>query len=577
MLALLLVCALALTVRLLDVQVRQHATLAADAAAQQQSVVTIPATRGRILDRTGRVLASDVRVWEVFADPGLIPADRRADVAGSLAPILNMGPGHIRDLINVQSQFVVLAHGVSDAIKAKVTGLGYSGLGTTEENKRVYNESPVPGTSFASNLLGFVDASGNGQYGVEGYYNSTLGGRDGQSATIQDSAGNTIALSHEKTVPPQNGSDLQLGLDPQVQYWAEQALAQGVTSSKAQSGTAMVMDVKTGAIRAWADYPSYDANNYATASYADLKDATVSDLYEPGSVMKTVTFAGGLDQHVITPNYAFDEGPVNIDGFTIKDWDFQAHGRITMQYVLEQSLNDGAIKVMQLMGMDSFYRNLLAFGIGAPTGIDLAGEVNQPIPPEPQMTPVDAAVASFGQGVETTPVEMLAATNAVANGGVWVQPHAVEDTINPATGVRTPFVPVTRRIMDPTDAATLAHMLTGVVDVLSPHPVGSGFEVSLAKPYPPHEDLTPLPQWLNRIAGKTGTASEVDAATGQYGSLVDVSFIGFLPVPNPQFTLMVLLQKPTVCTISCEGAYVAAPIWKQIAVQTIDAWRIEPN
>ena len=359
LMALLLVAAVVLGGRLVDLQLRQHTALAAQANRQHQSVVPIAASRGRIFDRTGRVLAADTRVWEIFADPGLIPEAQRDDVSRRLAPILNMGPGRIHDLISVTSRFVVLAHGVGDDVKAKLRALNLPGLGTVEEHQRVYNPSAIAGTSFASNLLGFVDHSGTWQYGVESYYNATLTGHNGQEATVHDIAGNAIALSNDKTILPQNGRDLRLGLDPQVQFWAEQALAQGVTSSKAESGTAMVMDTKTGAIRAWADYPSYDANHYTTAPFENIKDTAVSSLYEPGSVMKTVTFAGGLNQRVITPDYAFNEAPVNIDGFVIRDWDNQAHGNVTMQYVLSSRSTMGRSRSCNSWGSTPFIATCL--------------------------------------------------------------------------------------------------------------------------------------------------------------------------------------------------------------------------
>jgi cell division protein FtsI/penicillin-binding protein 2 len=402
-----------------------------------------------------------------------------------------------------------------------------------------------------------VDQDGHGQYGVEAYYDSVLHGSDGHQSTVRDVTGNSITLSNDPGAGAHNGDDLELGLDSEVQYWAEQAIAQGVASAQAASGTLIMMDTRTGVIRAWAQAPTYDANAYWNSSIASFRDLAVANVYEPGSVEKVVTFAGGLNDNAITPGYTFNEGPTTIDGATIRDWDDRAHGTITMQKVLDDSLNNGAIKVGQLMGANAFYSNLLSFGIGAPTGVDLGGEQNVPLPAQSQLSALDLAEAAFGQRVQATPIEILAAINAVANGGVWVQPHAVQAVIDSATGKSSEVVPTTRRVISSTAAATLAQMMTGVVE-------DRGAEGSLAR----------IPAFKGEVAGKTGTASV--ATNGHYGSDVVVSFAGFLPAKNPRFTMLVVLNYPHENNVVRFGATLAAPVWKQVAQVAIDQWRITP-
>jgi cell division protein FtsI/penicillin-binding protein 2 len=549
--------ALLLTVRLFDVQARQGPGLRAMAASSHALQVTLPAHRGQILDRTGRLLASDVTVFDVFADPGLISPAQRHDVAARVAPVLGLGPGKVEEQLATPGRFVYLAKQVDDKVRQKLQALGITGIGTLDSEQRIYNGGPVASSSFAANLLGFVDHDGNGQYGLEQYYNALLHGQDGSESTLRDVQGNAIVLSQQDRKDPRNGRNLQLGLDSQIQYWAEQALAKGVADSQSESGTLLIMDTHTGAIRAWADYPSYDANNYGGTGYALLKDQAVSGLYEPGSVMKVVTFAGGLNNHAITPDTAIDEGPVTIDGFTIGDWDGHAHGHVTMQWVLDDSLNDGAIRVMQMEGQHNFYNNLANFGIGAPTGIDVSGEVNSPLAAEQQWKHVDFATTSFGQHVQVTPLQMLAAINAVGNGGVWVQPHVVDSIVNPDTGQATAFTPTTRRVMTPDAAATLTHMMTGVVEDKG----ASGFAAR-------------IPAFKGQIAGKTGTASV--PVKGAYGGDVIVSFTGFMPVSNPQFTMLAVLRMPKETKVAREGAYLAAPIWHDMAQVMVDQWKIVP-
>jgi cell division protein FtsI/penicillin-binding protein 2 len=546
-----------LCARLVDVQLLQHATLAAKAAALHQKSVIIPATRGRILDSNGRVLVSNRTVYDVFADPGLIAVSDRPDVARRVAPVLSADATSLLSLISEPTRFVYLAKSVSQQVSDQLVALDLPGIVVVPAEQRVYEPSPVTGTSFAANLLGFVDSDGIGQYGVEAYYNSVLQGTNGHQSTVRDVAGNSITLSNDPASQAHNGQDLQLGLDSQIQYWAEQAIAQGVATAQAASGTLIMMDTKTGAIRAWAQAPTYNANAYSAAPISSFRDLAVANLYEPGSVQKVITFAGGLNANAITPSYTFNEGPTTIDGATIRDWDGRSHGMISMQTVLDDSLNNGAIKVGQLEGANAFYSNMLAFGIGAPTGVDLSGEQNIPLPAQSTWSNLDLAEAAFGQRVQVTPIEMLAAINAVANGGVWVQPHAVEAVIDPTTGRSAAVVPVTRRVISASAAATLAQMMTGVVE-------DRGAEGSLAR----------IPAFKGEVAGKTGTASV--AINGHYGSDVVVSFGGFLPAKNPRFTMLVVLNYPHENTVVRFGATLAAPVWKQVAQVAIDQWRITP-
>ena len=545
--------------RLIQVQVIQGKSLAAAAAASHTTSISLHASRGVILDRDGRVLVSNVQVFDVFADPALVAASDREQVAGMLAPILQLSPAKIVRVLNQPNQFDYLVKGVSQDVNDKLQALGLSGIGTIPSEESIYEPSPVPGVSFAANLLGFVNGSGVGQYGLEGYYNSLLSGVNGHESTLTDVNGNAIVLGEQQKVAAENGDNLELGLDSQIQYWAELALANGVNSSKSSSGTLMIMDTKTGAIDAWAQYPSYNANDSAETPIADFRDLAVTQPYEPGSIMKVITFAGGLNHNAFTPSTIIDERQQRIDGFLIHDWDRRSHGNVSMQWVLDDSLNNGAIDATRMEGDNNFYNNLLAFGIGAPTGIDLAGEVNDPLAPESSWNALKYAEASFGQGLVSTPVEMLAAVNAVANGGVWVQPHVVDAVVNPNTGKTTPFVPVTRRVISTTAASTLAHMMVGVVN-------DTGAEGKRAK----------IPGYSMEIAGKTGTAQVALPNGGGYGPNVVASFVGFMPATNPQFTMMVILNNPQVNAGNRFGSILAAPIWKQVAEMMIDDWRIEP-
>jgi cell division protein FtsI/penicillin-binding protein 2 len=247
-----------------------------------------------------------------------------------------------------------------------------------------------------------------------------------------------------------------------------------------------------------------------------------------------------------------ENGVFNVGGYAIHNWDGRAHGDVTWTYVLEDSLNVGAAMAEQRMGNQPFWTFLDRFGIGHPTGVDVQGEVNPGLPPVDQLRDVQLATMSFGQGVSVTPIQMLAAINAVANGGVWIQPHVLDHYVDSAGSV-TDFVPAQHQALLPQTAATMRDMMIQVVE----H--GSG---GLAK----------IPGFSGQIAGKTGTAQV--PGPGGYTDQVIGSFVGFLPAQNPRFTMLVIMREPKILF---EGAYVAAPIWKEIAQQMIVQWRIAPQ
>ncbi len=541
---------------LFQVQVGQHAALSSAAAREENINFTLTAQRGEILDSEGQVLVGNQTTWDVHIDPALIETADRDQDAAQIADVLGASESQVLQALEEPNEYAFLANNVSQSVKDQLSQLNIPGIILQEVDEPVYGSSAVPGESFAADLLGFVNSSGEGQYGVEGYYNQLLSGKNGEASELTDSQRTAIYLNRAQMVPAQNGDNLELGLNSQYQYWAEQAIANAVDKDSAQSGQILIMNTHTGAIEAWADYPSYDANDYASTPIADFADPAIDSLYAPGSIMKTVTFAGALQGGAITPGYSFDEGPTTIDGVTIQDWDHEAHGWITMQTVLDESLNNGAVKAEELEGANAFYANMLAFGIGAPTGVDLAGEVNQEMAPQTKLRDLDYAEMSFGQSVSVTDVEMLAAVNAIANGGVWVEPHAVDSITNPNTGTTTQVVPTTRQVISAATASTLSTMMTHVVDDAG----GEGFDARIAG-------------WTGEVAGKTGTAQE--PIDGQLtGS--DVSFVGFLPASDPQFTMLVVLDEPQVPAADDFGSLLAAPVWRQMAEQMIDYDHLTP-
>ena len=554
LMALLLSAYLVLLGRLVYWQVWRHGDMAQLAAAYHDDTITLPAVRGNILDRNGSMLVTNTPVFSIFASPDLITAAERQDIAARLAPVLQMTPAEIQAKLATTRKFVYLARRVPAAVAQQLDGLRLPGIGKVAETQRAYVDGGVAGTSLAANLLGFANDDGKGNYGVEGYYSKVLGGQPGFEATVRDLANRPIVLSDRQRRDPVDGATLQLSLDSTIQVVAERALADGVQKYQAESGSLIIMEPQTGRIVAWADVPSYNANEFATTPTASFIDPIVSNLYEPGSVMKVVTLSGALDTHAITPDTRFNEtGVAVVGGVAIRNWDNRAHGNVTMTQVLQNSLNVGAIKAEQLEGSGNFYQYLQRFGIGSPTGVDVAAETSEPLRALPKWKPVELATASFGQGVDATAIQMLAAINVAATGGNLVWPHVVDQVID-SNGTRHPVRPrVIRQVVSAKTAQQMQQMMVGVVE----H--GSGFAAR-------------IDGFKNRIAGKTGTASIPE--NGKYLPDQTIgSFVGFLPADHPQFIMLVVTRKPQVLF---EGAYVAAPIWKTVASALITQWQIAP-
>src|SRR5438309_1049673 len=550
--ALILSAYLVLLGRLTYWQVFRHSDMARLAAVYHDDTIALPAVRGNILDRNGALLVTNTPVFSIFASPDQISARERADIAAKLAPILVITPEAIQAKLATTRKFIYLARRVPASVAQQLDKLRLSGIGKVAETQRSYVDGGVAGSTLAANLLGFANDQGSGNYGIEGYYDKVLHGQDGFEATVRDLANRPIVLSDRQRRDPVDGASLQLSLDGTIQVVAERALADGVQKYQAESGSLIIMEPTTGRIVAWADVPSYNANQFATTPTSQFIDPIVSNLYEPGSVMKVVTLSGALDDHAITPDTRFNEtGVAVVGGVAIRNWDNRAHGNVTMTQVLQNSLNVGAIKAAQMEGSDRFYQSLQRFGIGSPTGIDVAAEAVEPLRDFAKWKPVELATAAFGQGVDTTPIEMLAAINVAANGGNLVWPHVVDQVID-GNGVRHPVQPrIVRQVVSAKTAQQMQQMMVAVVE----H--GSGFAAR-------------IDGFKNRIAGKTGTASIPE--NGKYLPDATIgSFVGFVPVDHPQFIMLVITRKPKVLF---EGAYVAAPIWKTVASALITQGQI---
>jgi cell division protein FtsI/penicillin-binding protein 2 len=540
-------------------QVIRHVQLASQAQAQFHEVVQLPALRGVILDRNMTQLVVNTTVYSAFVSPDQVPSGQRQRVAASLASVLGVDQAAVMTTLESGGKFAYVSRRFSKEKADQLRLLKLPGVGLEDDVQRSYLPGIAPDSTLAANLLGFVNYNGQGQYGLEAYYQKPLAGTAGYISSYRDLANNEIILGTHTHQDPINGANIVLSLDANVQYAAEQALAAGVKSTNSESGSVLVMDPTTGGVVAWADFPSYNANNFNRTDTALFKDNVSSYVYEPGSVMKVVTLSGAINSGAITPGTViYDPGAVSIGGFRISDWDHRDHGNIDFTYVLEHSLNVGAIRAMQAEGHPAFYSYLQGFGLTQPSGIDVAGENTVLPPPASQMGDAQYATTAFGQGIDANMVQMLAAVNVIANGGRYAPPHVVErigSSINPV------LLQPQRQVI----SASTAQQMTVMMEQVVQH--GSG---GLARVKGFELDQT----------GKTGT-SQIPV-NGQYTQDVWSSYVGFLPANHPRFTMIVVMRKPHVpgsdhdWTLN-DGYFTAAPVWQKIAQTMVVNWHITPD
>jgi len=540
-------------------QIVERGQLNVAAQAQYREFVQLPALRGAIFDRNLTQLVVNTTVYSAFVSPDQVSADQRETVATGLASVLGVDRSSLMTTLQSSVKFAYVARRFSKTKADQLRALKLPGVGLQEETQRSYLPGAQGGTTLASDLLGFVNWNSDGQGGLEQKYQKLLAGTPGYISSYRDLANREIVLGSHTHQDPVNGSDLVLSVDASIQFAAEQALADGVKKDNAESGSVLIMDPTTGGIVAWADYPSYNGNDFNHTDPTLFKDNILNYVYEPGSVMKVVTLSGAINAGAIAPGTVInDPGYINVGGYRIYDWDRRNHGNIDYTYVLEHSLNVGAMMAMQAEGHEAFYKNLQAFGLTQPSGVDVAGESFIPLPSAAQMADSQYATASFGQGIDVNMVQMLAAVNVVANGGKYAPPHVVERV---GTQVNPLLLQPQRQVISPQTAAQMTAMMEQVVQ----H--GSGW-------------TSRVPGFQLDQCGKTGT-SQIPV-NGQYTQDVWASFVGFLPAQHPRFTMLVVVRKPHYpgadqdWTLN-DGYLTAEPIWQKIAQTMVLDWHITPD
>ena len=523
------------------------------ALAERQIKKTIPLTpaRGTISDRNGLPLAVSIEMDSCFAEPAGMDRDSIPETAARLAPLIDMNRQELEKklLDNRQKHFVWLQRRLTPDVTKRIRALELDGIGFVKETKRFYPNSEV-----AAHVVGFTGLDPEGLEGIEKRYDSTILGNMGYLVTERDALGRDISLKGAVVRNSSRGNNVTLTLDRNIQYIAEKELAKAVTDNGAKSGMAVVMDSQTGRILAMANYPTFNPNSYFRFPQFALRNHVVADSFEPGSTFKVLLISAALEEKVVSLKDGFncEGGSFGIGGITIHDT--HKYGYLSVSDILKYSSNIGAAKIGRRMGQERLSAYLRNYGIGEKTGIDLPGEATGTLR-SGQWYDADLATVSFGQGVSTSALQLVAAYSAVANNGNLMKPYLVEKITDESGTVLQQFTPqIRRRVISEDTARKMVKMMETVTQ-----PGGTGTSAAVEG---------------YGVAGKTGTAQKVDPVTKRYSSKRTASFIGFVPASAPRLTILVLVDEPKK---SPYGGIVAAPAFGAIARQSLSYLRIPPE
>lgn len=541
----LVVCA-----RLVYLQFSQHEGLANRARQQQQNAIETSPQRGELLDRQGRQLARSVQTVSLFLDPDGLDVGQLECTAQQLSQSLGMKYKELfaefREAQEAKKRFIWIARRLDADLGNKIVALSLPGLQSVLEPKRYYPNGPL-----AAHVLGYVGLDGEGLGGLERSYNSKIAGEPGQLFLERDASGKPYE-SYEIASKP--GHTVVLTIDQSIQYQAEQALNAAVKSSRAKSGTVIVLDPRNGEILALANAPTFDPNQVAASSAETRSNWALQNIYEPGSTFKVVAFSAALEMKRARVDESIDcqMGAITVAGRVVHD--HKAFGTLTIPEALAKSSNVAAIKLGMRVGDQAMYDYITRYGFGSRTGIELPGETGGLLRKVERWQPSSIGSIAIGQEVGVTPVQMVAAFGALANNGVRVAPHIIREVRNEGGAVVYQPQPEQHRVIGSDVAIALRGMLEGVT-------LRGTAKAAQLDGY--------------SAAGKTGTAQKIDPKTRAYSSTKFVaSFVGFAPVSNPQVAIIVVIDEPAG---AYHGGDVAAPIFREVAEQILPILGVMPD
>ncbi len=520
----------------------EAASLGAMAHSQQHETETIPASRGTIYDRSGVPLALGEQTSTVYADPRTVR--QPLAVARAAHDLLGADPNALyAALLNHKSSFVYVQRFADPKAAAKLMAKHFAGVNFYPEEKRFY-----PGNTVGAQVIGYAGTDGTGLSGLEYEYQKDLAGKPGTKTIVRTPLGQAVDVI--KNTPPHQGKAVFTTLDRTIQAYSESILRQTVAKWKAKDAVAVAIDPSTGGVLAMAQAPGYNANNANRVPQSLQTNHAVSDTYEPGSVFKVVTIAGALTQGLVTPNTTFTlPYSIKVADRTIHDAEPRPTETLSVAQILSHSSNVGAVTIAEKLGDADLMTWIDRFGFGHATGLDFPGESPGQVLPLDQWSGSTIGNVPIGQGIAVTPVQLAAAYAAIANDGVWIQPHLVGriggQALNDFKRRRIVSKPVDQELKD---------MLTGVVD----EHTGTGTQAA-------------IPGYS--VAGKTGTAQK-PTPTGYSDTKFVASFVGMVPVKNPAIVILVAVDEPHG---DIYGGDVAAPAFAQIAKFSLQHLGVAPD
>lgn len=550
--------------RLFWLQIVRHQEYAERAQKQQQRTFEVAPRRGILYDRNLRELAMTVQVDSIYAVPTEIADKDRKSLAHTLAAIVHTDPedtqtgeDQIANRLAKNNGFAWIARRVPADIAARVKALNLKGIYFQKEFQRFY-----PDNEIAAQALGYVGVDDTGLGGLELKFEPQLHGMPGQMFTAMDARRKVLGSSEHE---PEPGQNLVLTIDEKIQFMAERALDHTMERTHADNGTVVVQDVQTGQILALAIRPTFNPNQFRHTTPALLRNHAVSDVYEPGSTFKLVTYAAALDQHAATPDDKIDcqGGAITLAGRVIHDDKADHFGVVTVHEALEHSSDVAAVKLALKIGPDKFYQYIRDFGFGARPGVELPGETRGLLRPVNKWGASSIGSIAMGQEVGVTPLQLVSMVSTIANGGVYLPPHILMPAqldgqkpgaplkavpFKPGEDMPNPLPPGAHRVISTITAAQMRKMMEGVVLR------GTGRDAQLNG---------------YSAGGKTGTAQKIDPATRRYSKTMHVaSFAGIAPVNNPVISVAVVIDNPKGATYY--GAAVSAPVFAEVAQEVLE-------
>lgn len=519
--------------RLADIMLLNHVKFYEKAKIQQSKQENIPARRGVIFDRQGREMAVNIELESLYGDPSEIVSPEKS--AYELSKVIGKTEKAILARLSSDSRFVWLERKLEPDVAKKIKDMGISGLAFRPDAKRFY-----PKGLLASHILGFVDIDNRGLEGVELKYDGYIKGNGGKVVFERDASGRKLSRGVDME---SRGNNLILTIDEGLQYIVETELDNAMKKWRASAAAAIMLDPFTGEILSLANRPSYSPNSPSENKDSERRNRAITDCYEPGSTFKIIIGTAALEEGVVGQDSKFDcsKGAVEVGGHMIHD--VHRHGLLTFNEVLQKSSNVGSVMIGLKLGREKIYGYAKKFGFGEKTGIDLPGEVSGWIREPEKWSGLSIGSVSIGQEVAVTPLQVLRAYSAIANGGFLVTPHIVSKIIAPDGRLLWSFTPDAKRVISQRTAETFRDILKTVTEE-----GGTAQSASVNG---------------NLVAGKTGTAQIIDPLTKRYSKEKFVSsFVGFVPADNPKIAMIIVIYEPKG---QVYGGVVAAPVFKKIA------------